>query len=229
VLAVSGYNSQNPYLGGPTAILTGNGGPVSTVIAVSTPFSIAPINPNLPPGNGNLAGVGEFVSAPGINDLGTTVGYGGSGIFISKDSQLTNVAASNDSGIFKHFTSDVALNNSGEVAFDADLNGGGNAIFTVGSDLIPHQVIAVGDALAGSTVTTLFVSHEGLNDAGDLAFDALLADGSQRVFRATAIPQSVSSAISVPESSNEAGLFGIAILGAIGYRWRRRAGDAFER
>lgn len=332
VLAASGYNAANPFLGGPTAVLTGNGGPLTTVASSTTPFGVVPIDPTRPFSNDNIAGAGKFASAPAINDKGTVayvagdyvgpqnviglytkssdgkttkiaddtgelkdfwVGLnvgrgqgpfaiyslpsinddgvvafggdlktGGSGIFtgsgdgklttIADTSQgfkyfssasinnpgdvafdaglldggsaivkytsgkLTTLASTSGSSLFKKFTSDVAINDNGDVAFLAELINGGKAVFSVGSDLIPHKLISTGDFLENLLVTDLFVSHEGLNNSGAIAFDALLADGSQRVFVAK----------SVPEPGSEAGLLGLGILGAIAYGTRRRVSKA---
>jgi hypothetical protein len=321
VLAASGYNAQNPYLGGPTAVLTGSGGPLTTIANSTTPFGVVPINPTLPFSNDNVAGAGQFASAPAINDKGTvayvagdyvgpqnviglftkssdgkttkiaddtgelkdfwvglnvgrgqgpfaiyslpsinndgTVAFGGdlkaggSGIFtgngdgklttIADTSQgftyfssasinnlgdvafdaglpdggsaivkytggkLTTLASTTGSSLFTKFLSDVALNDNGDVAFLAELNNGGKAIFTEGSDLVPHQLISTGEFLDGLQIADLFVSHEGLNNGDQVAFDALLANGAQSVFVAK----------SVPEPGSEAGLLGLGLLGAI--------------
>jgi hypothetical protein len=50
-------------------------------------------------------------------------------------------------------------------------------------------VIAVGDELLGSTVGSLILGHEGLNDLGEIAFIAGLENGTQAVVRATPIPE----------------------------------------
>ena len=78
------------------------------------------------------------------------------------------------------------INNSGAVALGfprhtdrGPLSGG---IFT-GPDLVEDKVIAVGDALFGSTVTYVAFGR-GLNNNGQIAFTALLADGRSVVARA---------------------------------------------
>lgn len=179
---------------GGSAIFTGSGGQLTTIADTNSGFT--------------------YLSAPTLNDSETVAfngGFaGGSGVFTSSNGQITTIAET--SGIFSDFRSDVALNELGQVTFLADLDNGRTAIFT-GSDSGLNEVIAVGDSLGGSTVTQLFISHDGLNDAGQVAFDAVLADGSQRVFRA--------DPIAVPESNGSA-LFALAILGIVGLRWGRQ-------
>jgi len=77
-----------------------------------------------------------------------------------------------------------ALNDVGSVAFMAithDLHGG---IF-VGPDPIRDKLIVNGDSLDGSTVNRVWFTRGGLNDLGQIAFNAELADGRVAVFRAT--------------------------------------------
>ncbi|HMF11754.1 MAG TPA: PEP-CTERM sorting domain-containing protein [Gemmataceae bacterium] len=58
----------------------------------------------------------------------------------------------------------------------------------------------------------MFFFSEGLNDAGQLAFRATLADGRDVIVRADPVP--------VPEPSTLT-LVGLAALGGLLYRWRR--------
>ena len=95
-------------------------------------------------------------------------------------------------GFFFGFTP-PALNNNGEVAFFADLDSGGSGIF-VGPDPVADRVIGTGDTLDGSTVTNLRFCDEGLNNSGQLAFQATLNDPSVpegvrvAIYRATPTP-----------------------------------------
>ena len=61
------------------------------------------------------------------------------------------------------------------MAFYASLDAGGTGIFT--SDDLVNAVVRTGDALFGSTVTSLNFFREGLNDSGQLAFYYSLSDG----------------------------------------------------
>ena len=110
---------------------------------------------------------------------------------------LTVVA--NTSGPFQSFGftfvgfTPPALNNNGDVAFFADLDSGGSGIFT-GPNPITDRVIGTGDTLDGSTVTNIRFCDEGLNDSGQLAFQATFNDPSVpegvrvAIYRATPAP-----------------------------------------
>ncbi len=87
------------------------------------------------------------------------------------------------SGPFASF-GDPSINDAGDVAFAADLDGGRQGLF-VFSGGAGRRVVLSGDALDGSLVTNVVFGREGLNDSGQLAFHAQLADGRTAVFRAT--------------------------------------------
>ena len=80
-----------------------------------------------------------------------------------------------DSGPFSDFDF-VSINDNGVVAFRATLRAGGSGIFT-GPDPATDKVIATGDPLFGSQVKSVSISSRSLNDSGQLAFEATLADG----------------------------------------------------
>jgi len=86
-----------------------------------------------------------------------------------------------------------SLNNRGDVAFIADLDDGGRAIFVAPG----NRVIGVGDSLDGATISSLSFCEEGLNDSSHLAFLAFLDDPQApdgfrvAVFRAS--PQTITS------------------------------------
>ncbi len=184
----------------------------------------------------NTSGPYSVFRNPSINDVGTVVfeafiavdtpptgiltGSGGSTTTIAEGSAPIDVVFNPSinkaettayAGVgYTYFNSDPSINKLGTVAFEAELDAGGSGIF-IGPDPIVDKVIVVGDSLFGSTVTELFISQKGLNDAGQLAFQATLADGNRAVFRADPRP--------VPESSSVE-LFSVAAIVLIGCHWR---------
>jgi hypothetical protein len=123
---------------------------------------------------GPFAGFGLDVS---INDAGTvafvaSLDVGGGGVFIGPDPATDTVADS--SGAYS-VLSTPSINEAGTVAFSAELDAGGRGIFT-GPDPVTDKVIAIGDPLFGSTVTSVNFLSSGLNDAGDVAFSYSLAN-----------------------------------------------------
>jgi hypothetical protein len=144
-----------------------------------------------------------IVGRPNLNDSGTVAFHRffndqpGEELVTVNDGQLTVVA--DTSGPFQSFGftfvgfTPPALNNNGDVAFFADLDSGGSGIF-VGPDPVADRVVGTGDTLDGSTVTNLRICDEGLNDSGQLAFQATFNDSSVpegvrvAVFRATPLP-----------------------------------------
>ncbi len=142
--------------------------------------------------------------------FGATLDAGGQGIFTGNGGATTTIADTN--GPFRAFFSS-SINNSGTVAFDAALVPiASRGIFT-GPDPVADRVIGTGDLLFGSTVRSLALGSEGLNDNGQLTFFASLADGRRVVVRAD--PQVI------PEPSTLA-LIGLGAVGLLGYALRRR-------
>jgi hypothetical protein len=105
------------------------------------------------------------------------------GIFTGGGGPLTPVADS--AGLYASFGfGDPSLNDHGRVAFSALLDTGEHGVFT-GPDPVGDRVIGTGDALDGSTVTSVVFCREGLNNLGQLAFQAQLADERSVVMVAT--------------------------------------------
>ncbi len=77
----------------------------------------------------------------------------------------------------------TSINDRGNVAFLADLDTGGEAIFIENNSVL-ERTIATGDSLFGYTVVDLTLSREGLNDRGQVAFIAKLANNTEVVVRA---------------------------------------------
>ena len=81
---------------------------------------------------------------------------------------------------------EVSINNNGEIIFGATLDAGGRGFFD-GPDPFADRIIAIGDALAGSTVVDLpmnAMNPRALNNAGQFLFRADLADGRRILVRA---------------------------------------------
>jgi hypothetical protein len=124
------------------------------------------------------------VGVPSFNDAGTAAFErsfvdGVSGEFVTEivtsDATTTTTVASS-AGPFSFFGfRPPALNELGDVAFVATLDDNTTGIFT-GGDPVEDRVIAVGDSLMGTTVTSLNLCEEGLNEAGQLAFVAFFED-----------------------------------------------------
>lgn len=188
---------------GGSGIFTSSGGPIATLIDSSGPFS-------------------RF-RGTAINDSNTVafladLDAGGSGIFTSSGGAITTVA--DTSGPFSSFgVGSTAINDSGTVAFLANLDAGGAGIFT-GLDSVVDQVIATGDLLFGSTVTSLSFSKTGLNNSGQVAFFARLANGTEGIFRANPASEP-SPPQSVPEPASVLGLLVSGALGVSSLRQRQ--------
>ena len=101
------------------------------------------------------------------------------------------------------------LNNNGEIAYYREHIKDG--IYT-GPDAIADKVIETGDVLDGETVTGLRF-YRGLNDAGQIAFQAYLGNGRWAVYRA--------DPVAVPEPSTIA-LASVGTLAVLAHRLRRR-------
>lgn len=88
--------------------------------------------------------------------------------------------------------SNVSLNDLGRFAFTSSLDAGGYGLFA-GPDPVDDLVIKTGMELDGSTVVDLHLHRHGLNNLGQLAFSATLADGRTGIFlatlRSTAVPE----------------------------------------
>jgi hypothetical protein len=159
---------------GSEGIFVGNGGPPDTIADTSGPFA-------------------AFTDAPSIADTGAVLfqatlkaspgGAPTQGLFLSRDGTIRTVV--DDTGAFASFGFSPAVNARDEVAFEGTTKSGRVGIFT-GRHPDRDCVIAVGDPLDGSSVFDLEISSfsAGLNNRGQIAFIARLADGRTGVYRA---------------------------------------------
>jgi hypothetical protein len=114
---------------------------------------------------------------------------GGFGIFRGDGTAGVNPLAVATTGtVFNQFGDMPAINNFGNVVFAANLTAGGQGIFN-GPNATTNKVIRTGDTLSGSTVTSVALATGALNDLGQIAFVAALADGRQGVYVAIPVPE----------------------------------------
>jgi hypothetical protein len=154
---------------------TGSGGPTTTIATTGPLFS-------------------SFIGGE-INDAGTlaisaNLTAGGQVIVVAQDGMLTPFVAT--TGAYSQFfAGQVSINNDGHIVFGADLAAGGHGIFQ-GPDSIADKILATGDELFGSTVVgfpTNGLGVRGLNNAGQIAFSANLADGRTVLVRADPVTE----------------------------------------
>jgi hypothetical protein len=130
-----------------------------------------------------------FTGAVPPNDTGVVafmanLTVGGQAIGTGDGDSVTTIA--DTSGPFSSFFGNAGINNDGQVAFAANLVAGGSGIFSVRAG-VTDEIIATGDSLFGSTVTSFAAipfAPRGLNNAGRLGFAANLADGRAVLVRA---------------------------------------------
>ncbi|MBD2006029.1 MULTISPECIES: DUF7453 family protein [Cyanophyceae] len=198
VFSADVYQSDSFYDDLSSGIFTGNGTRDNGEIITNT---IADSN-----------GAFNSFSDPSINNSGTVafsaaLDTGSRGVFTGNGTTTTTIADS--SGAFNSFGT-PSINDFGTVAFLAGLDTGGSGIFT-GNNPFKDKVIVTGDTLFGSTVQGLSFYREGLNNSGQVAFFASLANGTSGIFRAD--PIVVEPPKDVPEP---AGLLGLLAFGTFG-------------
>jgi hypothetical protein len=158
---------------GSDGIFVGRGGALTTIADTSDVFAF-------------------FWDAPAINDRGEVLFKatlndvnGTTSLFLASQGEVRAVLEG--TGPFNDFGAAPAINARGQIAFQGtgpDLVG----IFT-GGDPVADRVIAVGDAIDGSTVASLgpLAFDAALNNRGQLAFIVELADGRTGIYRADPI------------------------------------------
>jgi len=201
-------------------IFTGNGSPLTTIISNSAAAPVA--DPSISHNNliaydwpdlsgnsrngddtlylkngnttTNLGTISaDFFSNIAVNNSGTVIASTlGHKVYLASGGLLTPIV--NNNGTFSEDDA-VSINDSGQYAFFADLAAGGSGIFT-GPDPVLDKVVETGDPLAGSTIVSLGFASEGLNNSGQIAFWADLANGEQGEFVAS-VPEPSSGIIMV--------------------------------
>jgi hypothetical protein len=202
---------------GSLGIFTSSGGVVKTVTDTTSTFSLfgspaistngtVAFFANVDTGGGGVftinpqgglatvadtAGGFTYLGSPVMNAQGQAVFYGGqdtgiNGIFVGRDGTLTTIA--DTTGEFSSFQAYPAISNNGTVAFMAALKSGGFGIFT-GSNSSTGKVITSGDQLFGSSVTFVSTFSQSINNSGQIAFYASLADGRSGVYVASPVPE----------------------------------------
>jgi hypothetical protein len=111
----------------------------------------------------------------------------------------------------------VSLNDGGSIAVLGTEANGKRGIFA-GKDSLKDKVITVGDSLLDSTVTNLFFSRDGLNNSGQIAFLAELANGRSGVFRAD-IDNRVMSQSQTKRVAEPSSILGILLIAGIGWKF----------
>ncbi|HTR34431.1 MAG TPA: IPT/TIG domain-containing protein [Bryobacteraceae bacterium] len=129
-----------------------------------------------------------------LNDSGAVafmgIYNGAKGVFVAQNGQV-GAAVDLTSQLVSLATQYVSLNNKGEVAYFAkfDISPFTQGIFT-GPDKVNDKVIANGDPLFGSVVSSIGTSEFGgrfLNDKGQIAFSYVLSNGLRGIAVATPV------------------------------------------
>jgi hypothetical protein len=122
---------------------------------------------------------------PGVNNSGTVAFIGR--LEVPGVSVPTGVYTTDGTLVTRVGTNPLdrfSLNDSGSVVYRRNL-GGTDGLYLGRPGLIDQEVIGPGDALDGSTFTGGFIWEESLNNLGQVAFYAFLADGRRGVYVAT--------------------------------------------
>ncbi|BAZ51565.1 hypothetical protein NIES4103_42220 [Nostoc sp. NIES-4103] len=140
------------------AIVTGNGGPLTTIVDTSGPFQFFSQDPVI-----NNANVVAFQA-----DLKD----GRQGVFTSKDGTITTIA-DNTSSLLGGF-SELDINNKETVIFSASLENGVGGIFIGDGETIT--------TIADTSGLFSRFSRLAINDNNQVAFNGQLRDGAENVF-----------------------------------------------
>jgi hypothetical protein len=113
--------------------------------------------------------------------------------FVVGDGSGTTTTLATTAGAYSEIW-DVWYKANGKLGFTARLDSGGYGVFT-GPDAVADKVIGPGDALDGSTVNWAWSMGEGMNDNGQIAFWAQLADGRSGIYVADPVPEPTGMAV----------------------------------
>jgi hypothetical protein len=144
---------------------------------------------------------------------------GGSGIYTGNGGANTTTTITDSDGTFLSFGAAPSINTGGTVAFRATRDAGGTGLYLTNGNGGFLLAIETGQAFMGSTVSSFNFSNQGLNDLGQLAFQASLADGRSGIYTA--------QVAAVPEPSTYAMM--IIGLGAIAFvGWKRKRSETLQ-
>lgn len=133
---------------------------------------------------------GPAVSGDTVVFTGLEVNSGVGGVF-ARTSGGTVLTIWGDNFVNPPYLSEPGANDAGAVVFARLDESDGEVERIHYTDMFGgplRTLVAVGDPLLDSTVTALYFNADGLNQAGEFAYGARLADGSSVVMIATGIP-----------------------------------------
>jgi hypothetical protein len=163
---------------GGAGVFTGNGGGLTTIADSSGPLNTS-IN-------------GPSINASGLVAFTAGLDSGGAGLFAGNGGGLTTVATT--AGPFGSFSTNAgfgpSLNGSGNIITRATPDVGNDGFFD-GVDPSLNGIIAIGQALDGSTVSTMSALSGRMNDAGQFVFAVSLNDGRSGIYRAEPVPEPI--------------------------------------
>lgn len=193
VMLTTDYNGPPVARAGGEAPAINNSGDIAWTDGYDTPLAVESSGTTM---TYVLPGINTLAYAPSLNNSGSVAFVtrsGELGVFEVKNGILTELV--DTSGPFSRFGA-AAINDLGQVAFSAvpddaepDYVGGVGiagvyVILDTTEDLTPVKVLAPGDELYGSIVTSAYISREGINNSGQLAITAKLANGVTVLVRA---------------------------------------------
>jgi hypothetical protein len=158
---------------GRQGVYRGTGGTPTLIADAAGAFSAFDALANLP-----VNDVGRVAFKGTLTNGATALAYGDGGL-------LTIIA--DTTGPYSGFM-DLHMNAGGKAVFVATLDAGGRGLYT-GPNPATDKVVAVGDALDGSTITDTYTLGNPINDLGQIVFWASLADGRSGIYTANPVPE----------------------------------------